>query len=444
MQRRLTLSAAGLLIGGLLSLLPAAAATAVEASLDVPDAPSGDVIVVAHAGPGWPYVQVQLVRPNVPATASPIAPAPVPNDGAGVPVEVPSWGVDGPASFVLLGCTAADAATCSTVLSTRAVDITQTLLPTATIDVPSEPVLVPQEDVLVRVDNPGGGRMLARGQELTNHAEQVFTDYRADLPRASVGVRRCSALTSSTSYCEYPVAVESFDFVGPDTMVVVSQDRLLTLDPDWHTSSSDLLVYSAGYEHDLSWSLFNSQGEQVLGPVQVADNSVNGLDHVTLNVGRSAAGPIPDGTYAVRFTATFAKASLTGSTSEDQEFRIVNDPPADSPSVTARRRVVRPGAAGGPETARFLVQAYPGSLAGGTLRLRNHHGRVVQTRTVQNPCSPWWPAGDCDQTPTWRVSVHGWSDTGRPLRSGRYIAQLKMPDSYGRMMVTQLGPVFVR
>ena len=89
----------------LLSLAPAGAA---EPSLDLPDSPSGDVVVTASADATWPFLQVRLALPSdVHApyeSMRAIAPAPVANSGGDVPVDVPTWGVEGNAVFVLLGC----------------------------------------------------------------------------------------------------------------------------------------------------------------------------------------------------------------------------------------------------------------------------------------------------------------------------------------------------
>ena len=350
--------------------------------------------------------------------------------------------MEGNAVFVLLGCASGDAATCSTLLDTASAEITQTLIPVAAIgEIPEEPVFVPEEEVRITVDNPGGGRMMARGQELVNHAEQVFSGYPEDVYHVNVPVRRCSALSSASIHCEPPVASDAYDFIGPDTAYVVPDDRSLTLDPAWHTSTTEVLVYSDYRVHDLEWSLFDAGGDQVVGPVGVTDSSTSLVDIFDFSIGAALEDTsleLPDGAYTARFTATFAKGELVKATSEDEVFQVTNDPPADDPQVLAVQRDIRPNTQWGSGEARFTVHAYPGSGLPGQVRLRNAAGTVVRTESVSNPFCSW-----CPDPKAWRVHIDGWRDSGEPLRPGRYSAELEMPDSYGRIMVKQLGGVVV-
>jgi hypothetical protein len=141
-----------------------APASAEPPALFVPDAPTGDTVVTASADPAeWPYLQVKLGRgfsfaPPY-AEVDAIDPAPAVNDGSPVPITVPTWGmadVDG--VFVLLGCSTGDPATCATLLASEARRVTQSVVATAALEVPTEPVFVPEEQVRITIDNRAGER----------------------------------------------------------------------------------------------------------------------------------------------------------------------------------------------------------------------------------------------------------------------------------------------
>ena len=248
-------------------------------------------------------------------------------------------------------------------------------------------------------------------------------------------VRRCSALASRAQYCEPPAATQDIAYVNSIevTSIFGVQTPLLTLDPDWHTSRAKVTLYSTPVAHESSWSLFDQQGTQVLGPVEVPGERSQ-VEEFQFNPAAALEQQdrqLADGLYTVRFTVTVTKGDLTRTGTADRSVQLINDPPADEPDILTARRLWRQGTA---VTPYFEVASYPGSWASGTLRLRNSHGKAVSSATITNPC---W-TGDCAQP--WKVHVA--HQLGMP-RPGRYDVELTIPDSWGRLSVMPLGKIKV-
>jgi hypothetical protein len=434
---------------GLALVAPAQAAVAGPA-LDVPAEPAGDVGVVATADPAsWPYVQVKLARVGTVAppyeSLPAIDPAPVTNPGGGVDLTVPTWGLDGVVgTFVLLGCTTGEATTCSTLLATDDRTIVQTAAVTASFGVPEQPVFVPEEQVGVDVQNAGGGEMRASltGQGAPGAVvlpgdgtvpSEVFPD---DARTRTLQVRRCSALASSAAYCEPVAASQVVSYVREVPVhTVFDEPRRLTLDPAWHGSRTDVLLYTTPLAHRSTWSLYDGQGQQVLDPVEVQPGST-GLDELTFNPGAEAVAQgveLADGVYTARFSVTGTKGELTRTGTEDVTVELLADPPADEPEILAAHRVWRDGHRL-TRSPYLEVASYPGSWERGLVRLRNAHGRVVDRTTVGSPC-----LFSCDP---WRLDFD--ELFGSAPRPGRYGVELTAPDSWGRMAVMRLGQVEVQ
>jgi hypothetical protein len=436
----------------LTALPPAVSAHAPAVVLDVASDPSGEVVVTALADPVQaPYLQLRLVRGT--SVAAPyedlggIAVAPVPNEGTSTEFTVPSWGLgDVDAVFALLGCSSSDASSCTTLLASETRHVVQTAAASASLEVPAQPVFVPEEQVLVTAHNAGGGVIVATGARsspetivATDAPPTVFDGYPPTAGLQTVRVRRCSSSTTDRLYCEPDVATQSISFVSELDVAAVFGSHLprLTGNPAWHSSHARVTVYGLyPYAHQLSWSLYDSDGDRVVGPVEVSVSS--SLDEFDLSPGAEASGPLPAGTYEVRFTGTVTKGERVRTGTGAHAVELVEDPPADVPQVVTAQRVWRPSAGRGQATPRFRVRAYPGSYARGSLRVRNSRGAVVETVDVINPCLLSYP-GTCGPHDLWDVDFSDLGTVHWPV--GRYAAELVMPDSYGRMMVRDLGAV---
>jgi hypothetical protein len=399
-----------------------------------------------------PYVQVVLVRGS--GVLGPehwtraIAPPPERNSGSPTQITVPTWGLsatDG--TFVLLACEGADSSSCTTVLASETRHIVQTAPAAGSLDMPAQPAFIPEEQVLVSADNSGGGEMVAqfrgvRGRDVVPAGDTVvLTAYPATSAVEQLDLQRCSTLTASPNYCEPPVASEALSFVTGIEVNPVFGEQLprITVDPAWHSSTAEVAVYTTGQSHRLSWSLYDAQGEQVVAPVNVPVGT-SGLDQVEISPGAHAAGTLSDGVYTVRFDVTVSKGDLTRTGSAQRQIEIINDPPTDRPRILSARRTWRPVAGWGRAVPRFRVQAYRGSYATGTLRVRNSRGRVIADRQLTNPCLSGYPG--CTSDPVWDVDF---DDLGTLVpRPGAYTAELVMPDSYGRMMVRDLGTIDIQ
>ena len=371
------------LVVGSTTVSPAVGAAA--ATLGVPASPAGDVVVEVTAAPlDAPYVQVVLVRgsgvlgPEHWARA--IAPLPERNFGGSTQITVPTWGLsatDG--TFVLLGCDGADSSSCTTVLASQTRHIVQTALASGSLDVPAQPVFIPEEQVLVSADNSGGGEMVAQfrgvgGRDVVPSGDSVvFTAYPATSAVEQLDLQRCSALTASPNYCEPPVASEAVSFVtGIEVNPVFGQQLpRITVDSSWHSSTAEVAVYTTGQSHRLSWSLYDAEGEQVVAPVDVPVGT-SGLDQVEISPGAHAAGALSDGIYTVRFDVTVSKGDLIRTGTAERQIEIINDPPADQPEILAARRTWRPVAGWG--------RCFPGSACRPTAAATRQAPYVFATR----------------------------------------------------------------
>jgi hypothetical protein len=456
MVRRRAMAAAGGLLASLFTVMSGAASQA-DPVLTVPETPSGDVVVTAQADPvAWPYLQVKLARPT--DVVAPyeeidaIDPAPFINTGASSEMTVPAWGLSGAATFLLLGCLAPDSETCSTLLAS--VDRTVTSVPgvTAGIDAPEDVVFASEEPVTVTVDNPGGGRVrisffdTVNGRTITDvgdHSTTSFDAYPGAYGYGPFSVRLCSTFTDNLGYCR-TITSRSLDYVK-DAYVDIHTggNDTLTVDPEWTASSQPWNVwvgntYVAPY--DLSWDLFDAEGNHVVGPVEVATGQLESYVGFRFDPGVQANVPLPDGSYTAVVTSRIPRGELTKTGSDLVAVNLVNDPPADHPHVLKARRLIRPGTVWGSGEAYFEVESLSGSTRPGKLRRRSSKGVLVKTMSLANPCSSVTVA-TCGP---WRLNIDRYGDNVSPLKPGNYSAELVMPDTYGRMMVKPLGKVEVQ
>lgn len=455
---RRTAALAALTLAASLATVSTSAAQAADPTLVVPDSPSGDVVVTATADPATaPYLAVRLVLGAAPtAPYDGIDPAPVANPGSAVEVTVPTWGLhQDQSTFVLLGCASAEPDSCTTLLASQLRAVTQTLGASATVELPdASPIFVPEDEVYVTAQNDGGGVIQAyinewrdeprEYQQLASGERTLFTTFPdAAESGARLQVRRCSALTSSSSYCTQ-VSSTPIKFIASPTIWTLTNPYSgipITLNQAWSgsTRSFDATIFTAGAPYELSWELRDEAGQVVAGPVAVGGATTAVSRMIEVNPGHAAGGLLPDGEYAAVFTAKVARGDLTKSASASRPVTIMASPPRqDAPLLTAIRKVYpSSNPAVDQDGGLFRVAALSSTSTDyrvGRFRLRAPGGRVVHTRVLEDPCSD---PTRCSRSDSW--------DMGElPLRRpGRYRAELTYPDPWGRPTTKDLGAVYV-
>lgn len=418
-------------------------ANAADPTLVVPDAPSGDVVVTATADPATAsYLAVRLILGTAPtAPYDGIDPTPVANPGGLVEVTIPSWGLhQDEVTFVLLGCGAADPATCTAPLASQERVVTQTAQVAVTFEVPTEPVFVPEEKVYVTATG-GGGRLVADSVPTVFTVRQPLesgvrtevvlgTDLSTTVPTT---IRRCSTLVPSTAYCESVHTRRIKYYEGPNVDLLLHNSRI-TVNPSWTGSrlrAKSLVLALAGPTYTYTWELLDTAGHRVIGPRRTTRGEL------VLVPGAHATGQLADGRYRLRYVATARKGGMVKTDSDEQTITLINNPPEDVPRIYVASRVSR----GHRAPASFRVHYYKWTQGRGIIRLRDVRGVMRARRSIPNPCG---------QTDTfcvglrWGVVTPTRTIRGRPLPRGIYRAEFLMPDSWGRPIVRRLGKVYVR
>lgn len=461
MLRRTTSAVAAALVVGLLSL-PMAAGHA-ESVLTVPEAPSGDTAVSVSADPEVaPYVRVRLVLKGFnwlpPDSPSVIGVEPVANTGEPINVTVPTWGIgEGRiARFQALGCQTAQVESCSTTLASAERTITQTVESSATITKPDGVLLLAHEQLTARADNAGGGRMMAisryRRSELPNG---VATDVSGVLSGAEgyddVEVRRCSAVTEHSAYCEAADAAKNvtwFRTIGfsprLETVEPIDQHSTMpfTMSPRLWTGSQHVWVreWWKGLDYDQTWEIQSQAGQVLAGPVRAIPADSND-PWVTVDPGNHAPNGIPDGNYRLVFKTTVRKGDLSISGDSEVAIEVVNRPTADPlPRIYRAERVARPL---GTRSAWFSVGGFPDPRQQTRFILRNSAGRDVRHQSVTHRCDRYIDLS-CPRGAIYNHEVHPYGDNNHLLPGGTYQARFVMPDSWGRLITVPLGNVYIQ
>lgn len=455
---RRTAALAALTLAASLAAVTTSAAEAADPTLVVPESPGGDVVVTASADQATaPYLAVRLIRGTAPsAPYDGIDPAPVANPGSAVEVTVPTWGLhQNQSTFVLLGCASAEPTSCTTLLASQVRTVVQTASASATVELPdASPVFVPEDEVYVTAENEGGGVLQAyinewrdearEYQSLTSGERTLFTTF-PDAAESGVylRVRRCSALTSSSSYCSQ-VSSTPIKFIARPTIWYVDDPAdgvPMTLNPAWSGSTRgfETAIYAAGLPYALKWELRDTAGSLVAGPVTVGDAIARPDLTVGVNPGREAAGTLPDGDYAAIFTATVSRGEVTKTATVARPIKVSHNPPRQEARLLTSARKVYPSTR--PYVAHpgglFRVDALPSISSDdrrGLFRIRNSSGQIVVTRLPDDPCQFPWLCGASD---VWDVRDFGLR------RPGTYRAELTYPDLWGRPTRKDLGPVYV-
>ncbi|WP_154402905.1 hypothetical protein [Nocardioides speluncae] len=461
MLRRTTSAAAAALVVGLLSL-PASPAQA-ETVLTVPEAPSGDTVVTVATDPATaPYVRVRLVLKDhawvPPSSASVIGGDPVPNTGEPINVTVPTWGIgEGTiARFQALGCQTAEVASCSATLASADHAITQTAASSATITKPDGVLLLAHEQLTARADNDGGGRMLAisegRRSELPNGVATDVSDVLTGTEGYNdVEVRRCSAVTEDSSYCEAADAAKNVTWFRtiefspslerPDP-TDWSNTMPFTMNSTWWTGAQRVGArgWWEGLDFDQTWQIQTEAGQVLAGPVHAVPADTYD-SWVTVDPGNHAPSGIPDGTYRLVFKTTVHKGDLSMSGESEVPIEVVNRPAADPlPRIYKAERVVRPYEW---VMARFAVGGFPDPREQTRFILRNSAGRDVRHQSMTHRCDRDIDLS-CPRGAIYNHEVHPYGDNNHLLQPGIYQARMVMPNSWGRLITVPLGSVYIQ
>lgn len=460
MLRRTTTAAAGALVVGLLCL-PAAPGQA-ESVLTVPGAPSGDTVVAVTADPASaPFVHVRLVLKGLdwvpPGSSSAIGGDPVPNAGEPISVALPTWGIGEGRTvrFQAFGCQTAEVASCSVRLAFADRAITQTVASSATITKPEGVLLLAHEQLTATAENDGGGRMMAISEhggrsELANGAATDISGVLSSTEgSADIEIRRCSAVTENSSYCEAADAAKRVAWIR----TIEFSPRLeradpndwdstmpFTMNPTWWTGAQHVGVRQDWWnlDYDQTWQIQTDSGEVLAGPVRptrVGDSS----SLVTVDPGNHAPSGIPDGSYRLVFKTTVHKGDLSMSGESAAAITVVNRPPAGSlPKIYKAQRLSRDNS-----WARFAVGGFPDPRQQTRFILRNSAGRDVQHQSVTHRCDLYIDLS-CPRGAIYNHEVHPYGDNSRLLPGGTYQARMIMPNSWGRLISVPLGAVYIQ
>jgi hypothetical protein len=457
-----------LIVSGLVGVLSVPAAATDPAVLNVPSGEQGGVVgVTASADAGlYPYLQVGLVIGERTITSMPTAqldgidPAPVMYLGGTVALQVPTWGLtDEVATFVLMGCSSNSKATCTTPLAVEPRPILQTNLATASINLPGSPVFVPEEDVSITTENPGGGDLIAglvqvgTEQSLPSDGTATFTAYGADFGEDTLAVRRCSALVSDLDYCEL---VESAAITWLREFVTEQADAngyglgFVTTAPGIAATSVEVTftAHSQGRPYDLWWAL--RDGEEVIaGPVQIAQQSTTETFTSTVSpIAHAVGAGIPDGDYDFVVYGSTGKGGLTKQSLQSATVTVLNDPPFEAAPLAAVDRVQRPKDSARPAntSAYFAVAALtdrPGGAA--EFVIRNSAGSVVYDGQVAQACPGYLEPNNClTDGLTWDFRVPVGPNKTLLFPPGKYTVSARIPDQFGRLAPVALGALHVQ
>lgn len=457
---RRTAALAALTLAASLAAIISSPAQAADPTLVVPDSPSGDVVVTATADAATaPYLQVRAIRDEVVPPYDGIAPAPVINEGSALSITVPTWGLHRDAtSFVLLSCVTAEPTSCATPLATQVRAVTQTVSPTATVELPDAlPVFLPEEKVYISAHNEGGGEMRAflntwdtPQQVLSSGVRTEFTAYPSrDAGDQSLVIQRCSVV-STVPYCEWQSATRlRMPYMREPALElsVPNYGRPITLNPAWSGSTWDMSAHvrTAGHDYDLSWELRNLAGGGAGGPVQVAADRTD--PHLSFDFAPGqAVGALADGDYDAVFRVTVTKGELAKNATITRRISVANNPPKADPKIySAQRRIINKALLPNstlPRSATFRVQALHTQTVGNNdavIRLRNSRGAVVERREVDHPCHFY-----CSRLVPWTFEFEGrWPMSTKVLAPGTYRAEATLRDEFGRAVTKDLGPVYI-
>lgn len=455
-----------LVLSGLVGVLGVPASATDPAVLTVPSGEQRGVVgVTATADAGlYPFVQVGLVVGTL--TSFPagqldgIDPAPVLNVGGTVNLQVPTWGVTNkPGTFVLMGCSTNNKATCATPLTWETRQIVQTNLATASIDLPGSPVFVPEEDVAITTDNPGGGDMVAglvqvgTEQSLPRNASAVFAAYGTDFGDDTLAVRRCSALISDLAYCELvEIAAITWirEFVTEQADAQGYGLGLVTTDPAIPATSVDLrfTAHSQGLPYDLWWELRDG-AEVIAGPVKLADRlSAASFTQTVSPIAHAVGAGIPDGDYDFVVYGSTRKGGLTKEALQSATVTVLNKPPIEAAPLVLVDRVQRPKDSAQPAntTAYFSVAALTDRRGReAEFVIKNSSGTVVHTARQSAACAGHEEPNNClTDGLSWDFRVPVGPSKTLLFAPGTYSVSARIPDQFGRLAPVGLGALYVQ
>ena len=392
---------------------------------------------------------------------------PVQAPGAPVEVEVPTWGIGGLVSGVVRLCASTDDP-CTGQAVTFFPTIAQATSDavTADLEIPANPVLLPEEQAWITVHNPGGGKVYVLGtatavtpipagerREIAWPATTGFQHYLTAV-RCTDGFTPAHPSELGTARCEL------FDLAGPVRLVrevklaveaEAGHDWVVT-DPTAAIGTSlPVRVSSATYEDQaLSYRLLDAGGATVLGPVDWIPRFNPGtssysrtlaFDPTSLNGGVA----FPDGDYTLRITSRITKGEVAKEASRDLALHLDDalPPPDDLPAYKVSRvvRDVR-----GARPASVSVAGTNDPRYRGTLHVTDAQGKEVWAATTAPDCRDEDCTSVPDMTePAWYdFSWNGTTTDGAKLPAGEYHAAMTVADSWGRAVeVVDVGSLWI-
>lgn len=481
----------GLIFCGLTLLLGAVALPSYASdpvpTLSIPAEPSGVIMVTASADPAaYPYLAIGLSNSADQWSATTeVATALQANDGSLQSLPVETWGLTSSAIFTLLGCSAADIATCNPIART-AVPVTQSDGATATIRIPNDNsatlpafYLLPggtsatvtgtsagDGDLEVEVARPESSTDPDDWQPLADDtATDVDYDYGSDpTDYTDVKVWRCSPY-GGTAVCE------QLDAVGRLVVHSLSTSRLVRMDLDGTTrATSNMPLMTDGSTRggaatftvaallgtsvslpmtDLKWSLADASGAVIDSMDVPVPSNPDPNQLLTVNPSADLGYAPPDGQYTLTVYTTVSRGntSLTGTAT--YPVTLEADPPAtEPPAPTAVSTSIYTGVTSDTAiqtVARWTIPSFgqaPRDEA--ELVITNGAGAVVSDVHFANEtCSNNVTA--CRSTGEFDLDWGGFGDCGSDgcpeMPAGIYTATAIVPDSYGRSVEIPLGAV---
>ncbi|HVK27838.1 MAG TPA: hypothetical protein VM575_05835 [Nocardioides sp.] len=390
---------------------------------------------------------------------------PVTEPGTPVELDVPTWGIDGLSFGVVRLCTSLDAPCYGQALSfTRTITQEPADAVTADLEIPANPVFLPEEDSWITVHNPGGGKLYVRGTGMTPVAAgervKIAWPLSQDDP-FDLEAARCTDGFTPTYYGQViSEHCERFDLGRRVALLrdlwfeAATEDdhRWVVTDPTAPYGTSLPVSVTVGVDvvQTLSYRLLDANGGVVLGPVDWAPavDPTTGSRTRTLDFDPTVLNggvPLPDGDYDLEITSAVVKGGLERASTKSFALHLDDDlPPAeDLPGygLSTIQRDVRGGSpayisVGGTNDPRYL----------GTLHVTDAAGNEVWADTTGPDCR-----GDsCQFEPDpndaawYDFSWPGTTTAGAKLPAGEYHAVMTVVDTWGRTVeVADVGSLWI-
>ncbi len=385
-----------------------------------------------------------------------------PNTTPGQPVTlpVPTWGWHGTVYVTVSICPTVDDFCSGGYQYTRTVTQAPADAVTADLEVPANPVFVPEEDSFVTLHNPGGGKLYLVPTDTGEITAGQRTEITWRDPREAVALQAARCPTGFRPNQPTDINATRCEFFDLHRSVAAIEDVAFTAYPLHHKVITDpnapegtsLKVYAKGYNdvtQALSYELEDSSGTTVAGPVTWAPSyDPAGLydPPAVLDFDPTAAAghQLPDGDYTLNITTTVTKGGLTKSDTEPIALQLADNPPPDDLGrfeLESAQRDVR-----GTTPATVSVQGWHDPEISGTLHVRNASGTEVWQQRVGPDCRGDLCQGDTSPgSPAWYdFRWPGKTTAGKALPVGTYRASMTVNDHWGRTVnAVDVGSLYI-